>query len=306
MTPGIFRIPGSLRTINALYYHYCDDKDHEGVTQTIRYPNLPEHIRSDAHDVASVFKRFLSVLPGGIIGCMAVFEALVAIRKHFHDEPAADMDPLRQAKLRARLIALVFGTLRSRFRRELVCAVFGVLSLIGQQAENTSQGGGSGSRPSPSELTGYGALGIIFGPLLIGELLAEFSNKGSPGPSRASLQSPMTPTRLKRERVQKTLKSTEGSPATMVKMADIWVANDVAQMVISNWQNVVREMKSLSVLSCQGRRSEDEAVKRGILRRSVSQRFVIKQPQGQAAATGGDTLSNKRVRPKYARLSSGR
>ncbi|KAL2760419.1 hypothetical protein ACRALDRAFT_1073722, partial [Sodiomyces alcalophilus JCM 7366] len=282
MAPGIFRIPGSLRTINALYDHYCDDRGHKGVTQTIRYPNLPDHIRADVHDVASVFKRFLAVLPGGIIGCVAVFDALVAIHSHFRSEIAADLNQSRQIKLRARLIALAISTLRSRFRRELVCAVFGLLSLIGQQAENAAQGDGPGSSPFASELMGYHALGVIFGPLLVGELLADYTNKIAADPSWGSLLSPLTPTKLKRERPRKAPKSAECLPA-VDKMSDVRLANDVAEMLISHWRDVVREMRSFSVLSCQGRRSEDEATKGGALRSSISQRFVIKQPRGRAA-----------------------
>src|SRR4029434_1098691 len=79
-TRGVFRIPGSVRTVNALYNHYCADGDVDDISSTICFPNLPSHIDAGPHDVASTFKRLLSGLPGGILGSVALFDAFVAIQ----------------------------------------------------------------------------------------------------------------------------------------------------------------------------------------------------------------------------------
>ena len=66
---GIFRINGSHATVSALYDHYASqDDDGDAVSGTVRCPTLPDNIQCDEHDVASAFKKFLSGLPGGILG----------------------------------------------------------------------------------------------------------------------------------------------------------------------------------------------------------------------------------------------
>lgn len=169
-TRGVFRIPGSVRVVSSLFDHYCHrDSKGDDIAGTVRCANLPLHITYSVHDIASTFKRLLSVLPGGILGSLALFDALVAIHSQLNGEP--EFPRTKQTKVRARLIALAVGTIKSQFRRELVCAVIGLLSLIGRVAEVTPREDVDG-RPLPTaDLMGYRALGIIFRPLFVGELL---------------------------------------------------------------------------------------------------------------------------------------
>lgn len=103
------------------------------IAGTIRCPTLPEHIRCDVHDVASAFKKFLSGLPGGILGSLKLLDAFVSIHSQLHGDP--ELMRTKQSKVRARLIALAIATLKSQYRRELICAVFGLLCMIGRVAE---------------------------------------------------------------------------------------------------------------------------------------------------------------------------
>lgn len=266
---GIFRIPGSLRIINAVYDYYCHENEDEEVTRTIRCPNLPTHLNANIHDVASAFKRFLGVLPGGILGSLSLFDAFVAIHSQLRGEP--EFNRTRQTKLRARLIALAIGTLKSQFRRELICAVFGLLALIGRQAEITPHEDEQG-RPLPtSDLMGYNALGIVFGPLLVGDLLAQYTMKVA-HPSSGLLLFPLTPPKLKRDRSRKGSKG-DGLPPSIDK---IKVANEITEMVITHWREVVRHLKSLSVMSCNSRRSEDTLGQSNPT--GSPEPFAIKQP----------------------------
>ncbi|KAK4042933.1 hypothetical protein C8A01DRAFT_13519 [Parachaetomium inaequale] len=194
---GVFRIPGSVRIVNALYTYYCADGDVDEISSTICCPNLPSHIKAGAHDVASTFKRLLSGLPGGILGSLPLFDALVAIHGQLKGEP--EFLKTKQTKLRARLIALAIGTVKSQLRRDLICAVFGLLCLIGRAAEKAPREDEHG-RPLPtSDLMGFSALGIVFGPLLVGDLLNSYTMQVVDASSGPGLF-PVTPPNARKER----------------------------------------------------------------------------------------------------------
>ncbi|KAF3346913.1 Ankyrin repeat-containing protein P16F5.05c [Verticillium dahliae VDG2] len=296
VTRGVFRIPGSQRIVNALFDYYCFEGQNEEVARTVRCPNLPTHINAGPHDIASAFKKFLGVLPGGILGSLGLFDALVAIHSQSRAEP--EFIRTRQTKIRGRLIALAIGTLQSQFHRELVCAVFGLLSLVGRQAEIAPHEDGLGHPLPTSDLMGYSALGIIFGPLLIGDLLDTYNIRVA-HPSSGLLLFPMTPTKLKKERSRSKTMVSEHSPT----VDKILIANEIAEMIITHWRDVVRNLRSLSVLAGKGRSKGnsdgDLASRRGFLRSSASEPFKLKRPPGWedhspdmpgAGRTGSPTL----------------
>ncbi|TDZ19169.1 putative Rho-GTPase-activating protein 6 [Colletotrichum orbiculare MAFF 240422] len=234
-TRGIFRIPGSLRIINAIFDYYCHETAGEEINSTTRCPSLPAHLNAATHDVASVFKKFISVLPGGILGSLAVYDALVAVYAQYRREP--ELSRTKETKARARLIALAIETVESKFRRELVCAVFGLLSVIGRAAETAARKDELG-RPLPtSDLMGYTALGIIFGPLIVGDLLGSYDMKlDNPSPGPVLL--PVTPPTLKLERQRND--NLEDAGLQAVNKAH--VANDVTEMLITNWREIPRSV----------------------------------------------------------------
>ncbi|KXJ92921.1 hypothetical protein Micbo1qcDRAFT_194254 [Microdochium bolleyi] len=228
-TRGIFRIPGSVRIVNALYNYYHDNRDEERVSSTTRCPSLPSHINLGIHDIASVFKKVLGNLSGGILGSLGVFDALVAIFSQLQAEP--ELARTRRTRLRARLIALVLGTIQSRYQRDLACAVFGLLSFIGRQGEVASREDAKG-RPLPTgELMGYNALGIIFGPLLVGDLLSEYSMKTA-DPAAGLVLFAITPPRLKRRsRKQKSALPKENDGVLPTTVDKLFVASSIVEML---------------------------------------------------------------------------
>jgi len=270
-TRGLFRIPGSVRIVTALFDHYCYlAKDSDDIASTVRCANLPGHIPYAIHDVASTFKRLLSVLPGGILGSLALLDALVAIHSQLNGEP--EFPRTKQTKVRARLIALAIGTVKSQFRRELICSVFGLLSLIGRAAEVTPREDKDG-RPLPTgDLMGYTALGIVFGPLLVGDLLDQYNMKLA-SPTSGMLLFPLSPQRLRRDRRKPKAASSQTGPPTVDK---ILVANSLAEMLVSNWRDIVRQMKSLGLHHRKNASSVN--LRNGLLRPSASD-FAIKMPQ---------------------------
>ncbi|KAK9773770.1 hypothetical protein SCAR479_09411 [Seiridium cardinale] len=241
-TSGIFRIPGSVRIVNALYDYYCADIHGEDVATTTRCPNLPSHLNCGVHDVASTFKRLLAGLPGGILGSLSLFDALVAIHSQLHGY--AEASRTKEGKLRPRLIALAISTVKSKYQRELICAVLGLLCLIGRAAENAPREDSSG-RPLPtSDMMGYSSLAIIFGPLLVGDLLNSYSMKLA-DPASGLILLPLTPCKSSRHRRAKKTMQQKPSILTVDK---ILVANDITEMLLIHWRAVVRHLKSLKAM----------------------------------------------------------
>lgn len=272
-TRGLFRVPGSAKVITALFDYYCYmDNSNAKIASTVRCATLPIHIQHSIHDVASTFKRLLSVLPGGVLGSLSLFDAFVAIHSQLNGEP--EYPRTKQTKVRARLIALAVGTVRSQYRRELICAVFGLLSLIGRAAEIAPRED-EDSRPLPTaDLMGYSALGIVFGPLLVGDLLEQYTMKIAT-PNSGMLLFPLSPPRFRKDRrksIQKDAKT--AGPPTVDK---ILVANDITQMLISNWRDVVRQMKSLGTHCRKDASTIDLCGKQETSQRATS--FSIKVPK---------------------------
>ncbi len=243
---GIFRIPGAHSTINALYNHYASpDEDGEVINGTVRCPTLPGHIQCNVHDVASAFKKFLAGLPGGILGKAWLFDAFNSIYSQLDAE--AELMRTKQSKVRARLIALAIATVAPRYQRELICAVFGLLSMIGRAAETAPREDEHG-RPLPtSDLMGYGALGIVFGPLLVGNLL-ENHDLCPTGPQGSLLFVQRSPPKSSRGKHRKS-KSTDDSITLLQGTDKIRVVNSITEMLITHWRDVVRHMKNLGALT---------------------------------------------------------
>ncbi|KAI1753352.1 hypothetical protein F4782DRAFT_539708 [Xylaria castorea] len=284
-TKGIFRVSGSARVINALYDYYCPDDNTEAISSTTRCPTLPSHIRCNAHDIASTFKRFLAGLPGGILGSLSLFDSLVAIHSQLQGDP--EWHRTKESKLRARLIALAIGTVKSQYQRELICAVFGLLCLVGRVAEIAPREDESG-RPLPTgDLMGYNALGIIFGPLLIGDMINNYSMKVA-DPSSGLVLLPVSSPRSrkegrknKRERRAQRKHAKRPIPITASSFTidKIRIANSITEMLIVHWREVVCQIRNTG--SVRTRRSASNPQHPGVptdVPLSVSENFSFRNP----------------------------
>lgn len=248
----------------------------EFVAGTVRCPTLPKHIKCDVYDVASTFKRLLSGLPGGILGSLALFDAFVSIQSQLQAE--AESTRTKESRVRARLIALAIATVKSKYRRELICAVFGLLSLVGRAAE-TARREDSRGRPLPtSDLMGYGPLGVIFGPLLVGEQLNEFK-ASLVGPRGSIIIHPISPIKSRKGR-QKDSSLGDSSSELIAHVDTIKVTSSVAEMIITHWRDVVRHMKNLEALKTKETQpgSEQALLRRFTLRPCASESFTIRRP----------------------------
>ncbi|KAI0398123.1 hypothetical protein F5Y17DRAFT_214383 [Xylariaceae sp. FL0594] len=253
---GLFRVPGSVRAVNVLYDYYCADEDTRGITSTTRCPSLPTHIPYDAHDVAAAFKRILAGLPGGILGSLALFDAFVAIHSQLQGQP--EQYRTKETKLRARLIALAIGTVKSRYRKELICAVFGLLSFVGRIAEIAPREDGHGHPLPTSDLMGYHALGIVFGPLLVGDLIHSYSMRVA-DPAAGLVLLPVSPPKSRKVRHKLCRREREkgksrpeheqkASTSSTFTVDKIHIANTITEMLIVHWRDIVRQMKDVGAL----------------------------------------------------------
>jgi hypothetical protein len=305
---GIFRISGSHATVAALYDHYASqDEDGDVISDTVRCPTLPENIQCDEHDVASMFKKFLSGLPGGILGKVWLFEALVAIRDQMGVAP--ELMKTRQSKVRARLIACAIASHSSRFQRDLICAVFGLLCMIGRASEVALREDADG-RPLPTnELMGYGPLGTVFGPLLVGDLIDECNPRRGEVSVEIS-QGKSLPKKKSRHRKPKSAE--ESLLETKIASDKLKIAGGVAEMLITHWRDIVRHMKNLNNVGSslvQQHLEERGKGKHPLLRASTSEYFLKRSPdlgpvnQGQSHGFEERSDSTTPLSRKYSSYS---
>jgi hypothetical protein len=176
----------------------------------------------------------------------------------------------KESKLRARLIALAIGTLKSPHQKELICAVFGLLCLVGRIAEIAPREDENGHPLPTSDLMGYNALGIVFGPLLIGDLINSYSMKVA-DPSAGLVLLPVSPPKSRKERhkqrKQERKQGTRNYREKQIKGSDekeqrtassssftvdkIYIANSITEMLIVHWREIVRQMRNLGALKAK-------------------------------------------------------
>lgn len=296
--------------MSVLYNYYCAEKDADSISSTIRYPCLPTHINAGVHDVASTFKKLLAGLPGGILGSLSLFDALVAIHSQLPED--VEINKTEQTKIRASLIALAIGTVKSQYRRELIYAVFGLLSLIGRVAETaTEQDEGYddlGIPPPAADLMGYDALGIVFGPLLLGDLINSYTTSVA-SPHSGIVLSVFTPPKRWRERRKS--RASEESVLTSSTVDNIHVANSVAEMVISHWREVVIYMRSRGMFTTG---NEVQATKGQLqrgdkwLRSIASETLIPKKPAewNKFPLPSEDADASESVVPQSSSTSNGK
>lgn len=272
-TRGIFRIPGSMKVVGAIFDYYCHvDKSGGDISGTVRAATLPLHIQYSVHDIASTLKRLLSTLPGGILGSLLLFDAFIAIQSNLNAEP--EFPRTNQTKVRARLIALAIGTIESQYKRELICAIFGLLSMIGRIAEVAPREDESGLPLPTTDLMGYGALSICFGPLLVGDLLQSYTMKIA-APNSGLLVLPPASHQVRKE--TRRPRSASSTKSVQPAVDKILIANRVTEMLISNWRDIVRQMKSLG--THRRRHTSGGSFSKPLLRPSASETFLTKLPK---------------------------
>lgn len=132
---------------------------------------------------------------------------------------------------------------------------------------------------------GYNALGIVFGPLLVGDLLDAYNMKLAV-PAAGLVLFPVTPQKPKKpkylhrhEHGHGKSKTNDDETNAAMTVDKLYVVNSITEMVITNWREVVRHMRSLDVLKIQRNIEQHrEASKRRALRPSASDSLAAARP----------------------------
>lgn len=211
-------------------------------------------------DIASLFKKIIIGLPGGLLGSLELFEALRGIILAWTPDPKLSAaEPIR---LRARMIALAVLSVNSLYRAYLIQAVLGLVACFGfeaekaQAAERVATEGRPRHEQSGSELMGYQSLGKVLGPLLLGNQndnieigrVAEAHDDTSNARKSAELHQENTKKFKKQKRNSVPNKLEKDANLTAhVDRANL--ASEVMHLLLMNWREVVKQLRELHGLS---------------------------------------------------------
>ncbi|CCU75080.1 hypothetical protein BGHDH14_bgh05423 [Blumeria hordei DH14] len=276
-TKGLFRIPGLHSAVTELYNYYCyHDAREDAISGTVRCPTIPKHIKCDVYDVASALKKFLAGLPGGILGSLTLFDIFISIQSWSNG--SSELSQAKQAKIRARLIALAILSLDSEYQRDLICAIFGFLCMIGRIAETTRKDEDGVKSPPAPDMMNYSSLGVVFGPILAGDLLEDYTIRLA-NPKGNLVLLPISPPKSRKERKKKHTPPCGEWNMFNTRVDKIKIANGITEMLIANWRDVVYQMKDLNLSRNIGTQGIKTRVpKQTDLRPSVSELFSSRKP----------------------------
>jgi hypothetical protein len=262
MTTGVFRVPGSFNTVNAILKHYIQqidqaDRTSNRIQETISSALLPMHVSCNIDDVASAFKKFLSWLPGGILGSWRLFCVLREINEHSSVDSAPD-SCLDEA-VRAKLVAFAIATLDCPIRISVICAVFGLLSLIGSDTEARRNSLLRRGSTQSQERMGYHALAVVFGPLLVGDLVDSVdlesreppSDTAASGGNNSNNNNNNNRSIAHASRTESSAVRDDGILA--LHLAKTKLVVQITEMLISCWTEVVKELRNADLLGVEQR-----------------------------------------------------
>jgi len=220
-------------------------------------PSEPEYTLAD---IASLFKKIIIGLPGGLLGSLELFEALRGIILTWTPDPK--LSAAEPTRLRAKMIALAIKSVNSAYRAYLIQAVLGLVACFGfeadkvQAAERVATEGRPRQDQSGSELMGYQSLGKVLGPLLLGNLNDSIEVGGVSETHDDSLNARKS-AELHQVNTKKSKKQKRNSiPNKLEKDANLTahvdranLASEVMYLLLLNWREVVKQLRLLNGLS---------------------------------------------------------
>lgn len=232
-------------------HQFSDAGSPSKVEATVGSGLLPTHIEYTLPDVASLFKKILIGLPGGLLGSLGLFEAFRDILLKLQRDP--EQVEVDFTALKAKLVALAISSVDSNYRVYLIEAVLGLCAYFAfetdkAQAELAATALENKERPNPakSELMGHQQLGVVLGPLLLGNLVDKVEitpDETLDGAPRKSSESAKRSKKAKRITISNKLET----DSTL--KAHVFQANQTAtvmQQVLIIWRDVVKQLKDLN------------------------------------------------------------
>ena len=218
------------------------------VEETVGCGQLPAHIECTVPDVASVFKKILIGLPGGLLGSLELFEAFRDILHHLNFKP--DMaDPERTA-LRARLIALAIVSVDSTYRVYLIQAILGLVAYFASEAERIQaeisvMDGQEQQTQAKSELMGYQSFGVVLGPLLLGDLTNNIDISSRESQEDATGPPTDITRKIKKQKRNTALNKLEKDANLTAQVDRANLTADIMHLLLLNWKDVVKQLQRI-------------------------------------------------------------
>ena len=244
---------GQSTTINALYEYYDHQFSNAGsptkVEETVGCGLLPAHIEYTTPDVASLFKKILIGLPGGLLGSLELFEVLRDILLNLG--PNLELSDSENTLLRAKLIALAILSVTSTYRVYLIQAVSGLAAYFGSEAEkaeaaDAATAGQELHNQPKSELMGYQSLGVVLGPLLLGNLTDKIDVSVWESQESAPRTSTDSTKRSKKQKRNSAPSKIEKDATLSAHVDRANLTASIMQLLLLIWKDVVRQLREIS------------------------------------------------------------
>ena len=244
-TPGIFRISGQKTTVDALYSWYsnlCIEDEHDQkVLRTLGNGALPKNLQVNPHDVASLLKRFIGGLNGGLLGSVELFKTVYGALTNLERQPGQSEETF--TALKSQIIALLISSIPNAKQMHLICAFFGLTAAIGDETKKIKAS--RTNDESSKELMGHRALGVVFGPLLLSDLEKDLDigldrfNADRPCP-QASVWS-----KKEKRRSQVIDQKLQQDIRHRQALLRVTAATDLAYELLTHWKSAIVELRKI-------------------------------------------------------------
>ena len=209
---------------------------------------LPSHLEYTVPDVASVFKKILIGLPGGLLGSLELFEAFRDILHHLDFD--LDMPDPDRTTLRARLIALAIMSMTSTYRVYLIQAVLGLVAYFASEAERIQakisiMDGQEQPSQANSELMGYQSFGVVLGPLLLGDLTNKIDISSRESQEDATGPSTDAAKKIKKQKRTTVLNKLEKDANLTAQVDRANLTAGIMHLLLLNWKDVVKQLQHI-------------------------------------------------------------
>ncbi|RPA78737.1 hypothetical protein BJ508DRAFT_328914 [Ascobolus immersus RN42] len=253
--PGLFKATGNPVVVWSLYDYYQRQLvDSKGVyEQGVTLAALPTKLQYSVNDVATLLKKLISGIPGGLLGSTAVFHALYNVHT-FLFTPDLTLEEL--SKLKSRMIALAISSLNLHFRLSMICQVFGLLKAITDATEPTNRKNQILNQAETFTLLKDDSFAVAFAPLLLGDKYNNVIIK-DPSEDRGGLQvlPSVTPTAAHKGS-NSSRKSAHGLFKRNTAVEDAAKLEEeklrrcalVVNMMLEEWEGIVKELRKLDSL----------------------------------------------------------
>lgn len=256
MAPGIFRVSGQYQHIYDLYNYYASQypkgSDARKIQKAVASTTLPVHLKHEVNDVAALFTKIIRGLPGGLLGSTSLFNALSSIEAKFRtSEKASELagkptlvrvvpKGSKDRSSQAKLIALAIHSINCAYRKALVIGFLGLAASIGYETEMAF----TDALADTSELMTYHSLGVVLGPVLVGDRMFVIDPAAWP-------KVQVTDEASNDSDHHQSVSSKLHVPAGVNDLKDHAMGTaTVMEMLITIWRDVVTELRRIESRGC--------------------------------------------------------